>query len=47
MRVDLRCRNIGMAEQGLHHAEIGAILQEVAGKGMAQHVRAHLRGLEA
>ncbi len=46
MRVDLRGRNVGMAEQGLHHAEVGAVLQEMAGKGVAQHVGADLGGLE-
>ena len=43
MGVDLRRGNIGMAEQRLHHAQIGAVVQQVAGEGVAQHVRAHLR----
>ena len=41
--VDLRRRDVGMAEQLLHDAEIGAVLQEVAGEGVAQHVRRDLR----
>ena len=46
MGVDLRGRNIGMAEQRLHHAQIGAIVQEVAGEGMTQHMRADLCGFQ-
>ena len=47
MRVDLRGRDVGVAKQRLHHAEVGAVLQEVAGERMAQHVRADLRSLQA
>ena len=43
MRIDLRRRNIGMAEQFLHDAEIRAVLQKMAGEGMAQHMRADAR----
>ncbi len=32
-----------MAEQLLHDAQIGAVLQEMAGEGVAQHVRRDLR----
>ena len=32
-----------MAEQLLHGAQIGAVLQQMAGKGVAQHVRRYLR----
>ena len=39
MGIDLRGGNIGMAEQGLHHPQVGAVVQEVAGEGVAQHVR--------
>src|SRR5450759_3805018 len=40
MRIDLRCRNVGMAEDGLHRAQIGAIFHHVSGATVAQHVRA-------
>ena len=36
-----------MAEQLLHHPEVGAVLQEVAGEGVAQDVRADLVGAQA
>ena len=42
--VDLRRRDVGMAEQLLHDAQVGAVLQEVAGEGVAQHVRADAVG---
>jgi hypothetical protein len=45
MSIDLRRRDIGMAEELLHSAEVGATLQEMAGKGMAEHVRRDARGL--
>jgi len=38
--VDLRGSDVGMAEKRLHDAEIGAVVQEVAGEGVAEHVRA-------
>ena len=41
--INLRRGNVGMAEQRLHHAQIRAIVQKVAGEGVAQHVRAQLR----
>ena len=47
MGVDLRRRDIGMAEQLLHDAQIGAVLQQMAGEGMAQHVRADIGGAQA
>ena len=40
MGIDLGRRNVGVAEQGLHDTQIGAIVQKVAGEGVAQHVRA-------
>ena len=43
MRIDLCRRNIGMTEQFLDDAQIGAILQQMAGEGVAQHVRADPR----
>jgi hypothetical protein len=39
MGIDLRGRDIGVAEQRLHDAQIGAVVQKVAGEGVAQHVR--------
>jgi hypothetical protein len=35
-----------MAEELLHGAEIGAALQEMAGKGVAENVRRDARGLD-
>ena len=37
--VDLRGRDVGVAEQQLQAAQVGAARQHVAGEGMAQHVR--------
>src|SRR5208283_3072705 len=39
MSVNLRRRDIGVAEQFLHNAQIGAVLQQMAGEGMAQSMR--------
>ena len=39
MGVDLRGRDVGMAEHRLHAAQIGVVRQQVAGEGVAQHVR--------
>jgi hypothetical protein len=39
MSVDLRCRDVGMAEKLLNGAQIGAALQQMTGKGMAKHMR--------
>ena len=39
MGVDLGGRNIGVAEHRLDRAQIGAAVEQVAGEGMAQHVR--------
>ena len=53
--VDLRGGDVGVAEQLLHDAQVGAVLQQVAREGVAQHVRAdallgdagrHCHGLE-
>ena len=44
MGVNLRGGDVGVAEQLLHGAQVGAVLQKVAGKGVAQHVRRYLRG---
>ena len=47
MGVDLRGRDVGVAEQRLHDAQVGAVVQQVAGEGVAQHMRAHLLGAQA
>ncbi len=39
MRIDLCRRNVAVAEQFLHRAKVCAIAQEVARKGVAQHMR--------
>ena len=39
VRVDLRRRDVGVTEQELHHAQIGAVIDEMRGEGVAQHVR--------
>src|SRR6266849_5777230 len=39
VRVDLRCRNVGVAEHQLHRSQIRAALQQMRGKTMPQHVR--------
>ena len=44
MGVNLRCRNIGMAQHFLYAAQICPICQEVAGERVAQNMRATLRG---
>ena len=43
MRVNLRRRNVGVAEQVLHHAKVGAVLQQMARERVAQYMRAHAR----
>ena len=47
MGVDLGGRDVGMAEQLLHRAEIGASLEQMAGEGVAEHVRRDPRRLDA
>ena len=37
--VDLCRRNVGMPQQQLNDAQIGAVIQQVRRKGMAQGVR--------
>src|SRR2546428_12321139 len=39
VRVDLRRRYVRMPEHHLYRAQIGAVLQQVCGEGVAQHVR--------
>lgn len=43
MRIDLRRGNVGVSEQFLNDTQIGAVLQQMAREGMAQHMRAHAR----
>src|SRR4051794_10848674 len=42
MGVDLCRGDVGMAQQRLYDPKIGAVVQQMAGKGVAEHVRAHL-----
>ena len=46
MRIYLRGRNVGMAKKGLHDAQIGAIVQKMAGKSMAQDMGTDLAGAQ-
>ena len=39
MGVDLGGRDVGVAEKLLHDPEVGAVLEEVAGEGMPEHMR--------
>ena len=39
VRVDLGRRDIGVPEQHLHHAQVGAVIEQVGGERMAQGVR--------
>ena len=41
VRIELRGRNAGMAEQFLHDSEVRATLQEVCGEGVSQGVGVH------
>ena len=45
MRIDLRRRDIGMSEKCLHDTEICAVVEQMAGEGVTQHMRAQARGL--
>ena len=42
--VDRRRRDVGVAEQHLHRAQVGAVVEQVRGEGMAQRVRRQRRG---
>ena len=44
MGVNLSRRKTGVAKKGLNTAEIGSIIEQVRGKGVAQLVRAECRG---
>ena len=39
VRVNLRRRNIRMSQQQLHHAQVGAVVDQVRREGMSQRVR--------
>ena len=39
VRVDGGGGNVGVAEQHLHHAQVGAVVEQVRGKSVAQRVR--------
>lgn len=39
MGINLGGGYVGVAEQQLHHAQIGAVIQKMSGKGVAQGVR--------
>src|SRR6266446_10587236 len=47
MGIDLRRRDIGVAEHLLDAAQIGAVVEEMAGEGVAQHVRRDAPGIDA
>ena len=38
VRVDLRRRDVRMAEQQLHHAQVRAVIEQMRREGMAQGV---------
>src|SRR3989442_1835205 len=42
MGVDLGCCDVGVAEHGLHGAQVGAALEEMAREGVTEYVRRHL-----
>ena len=43
MGIDLRRRDVGVAEQILNDAQVRAVLQQMTGEGVAKDVRAHPR----
>ncbi len=47
MGINLGSRDIAVAEQGLHDAQIGTIVQQMARERVAQHVRADQPSREA
>jgi hypothetical protein len=38
MGVNLRGRDVGMSEQQLNHAQVGAVVEQMRSKGMAQYM---------
>ena len=47
MGIDLRGGDVGVAQHLLDAAQIGAMVEQMAGKGMAQHMRRQPGGVEA
>jgi len=47
MGVDFRRRDVGMSQHLLDGAQIRAVVEQMGGEGVAQHVRADLRRVEA
>jgi hypothetical protein len=45
--VDLGGADVGVAQQGLDHPQVGAAFQQVGGEGMAQDVRTDLLAVDA
>ena len=43
MGVDLSRCDVGMAQHGLHGAQIGAVVEQMRGEGMPHHMRAEPR----
>ena len=37
--IDLGRRNVAVTQQHLHHAQIGAVIEQVGGKGMPERMR--------
>ena len=44
VRVDRRRRDVGVTEQQLHDAQVGAVVEQVRGERVPQHVRRQRRG---
>ena len=47
MGVDFSCRDVGVTQQCLDHAEISTVGKQMRGKGMAQSMRRHLVCVDA
>ena len=47
MGINLRSGDIGMAQKGLHAAQIGPAIDQMGGKGVPQHVGRQLGGIKA
>src|SRR5262249_30678820 len=47
MRVHLGSRDVGVSENGLHRAQVGAVFNQVSGTAMAHHVRTRMPAGEA
>ena len=46
MRIDLRCRDVGMAQHLLHRTQVRSPFQKMACKAMAKHMRRYSRRVE-